>query len=49
MAETTIVTPSTGENRNYIIAITVAILALTILGSGVVIIKKKVIKPDEDK
>ena len=44
IAETTIVTPSTGENQNYIIAITVGISALAILGVGIVLIKKKILK-----
>ena len=43
MAETTIVTPATGENQNYIIPIMIGTTALLILGAGVVIIKKKVL------
>ncbi len=43
MAETTIVTPATGENQNYIIPIMVGTIALLILGAGVIIIKKKVL------
>ncbi len=41
MAETTIVTPSTGENQNYVMPITLGISALIILSLGIVIIKKK--------
>ena len=44
MAETTIVTPATGENQNYIMPITIGAVALVILATGVVIIKKKVIE-----
>lgn len=43
MAETTIVTPATGENLNYIIPILMGTSALLILGAGVVLIKKKVL------
>lgn len=43
MAETTIVTPATGEDQNYIIPIVIGVSALLILGVGVVIIKKKAI------
>lgn len=42
-AETVVVTPSTGENKNFIIPIAVGITALIILATGVVIIKKKLI------
>ena len=42
-AETVIVTPSTGANLAFVIPITVAIIALVILGTGIVLIKKKVI------
>lgn len=42
-AETVVVTPSTGENKNFIIPIAVGITALIILATGVVIIKKKII------
>ena len=41
MAETTIVTPATGENLNYMIPIAIGITALLLLGTGVVLIKKK--------
>ena len=40
-AETVIVTPSTGANLNFILPITVGVIALIILGVGVVIIKRK--------
>lgn len=43
MAETTIVTPSTGENQNYIVPVVIGTTALIILAAGVVIIKKKAI------
>lgn len=43
MAETTSVTPATGENRDYIIPVMIGATALIILGAGVIIIKKKVI------
>lgn len=43
MAETTSVTPATGENRDYIIPVIIGATALIILGAGVIIIKKKVI------
>ena len=43
MAETTIVTPATGENQNYLIPIMIGTVALIILGVGVILIKKKVI------
>lgn len=40
-SETTVVTPATGENKNYIIPIGIGIIALITLGIGVLIIKKK--------
>ncbi len=42
-AETVIVTPSTGNNLAFILPITVGVVALAILGTGIVIIKKKVL------
>ena len=42
-SETVIVIPSTGANLAFVIPITVAIIALVILGTGIVLIKKKVI------
>ena len=41
MAETVIVTPATGANLGYIIPIAIGLVALAIIGTGVVIIKKK--------
>jgi len=41
MAETVIVTPSTGDNLAFVLPITVGLLALAILATGVVLIKKK--------
>ena len=40
-AETVIVTPSTGANLNFILPITIGVIALIVLGVGVVIIKRK--------
>lgn len=42
-AETVIVTPSTGANLEFVIPITIAVIALVILGTGIVLIKKKAI------
>lgn len=42
-SETVIVTPSTGANLAFVIPITIAVIALVILGTGIVLIKKKVI------
>ena len=42
-AETVTVTPSTGENRNYLIPAMVIISAFVILGTGIIFIKKKVL------
>ena len=47
VAETTIVTPSTGNNLAFLVPITVGIVALAILGGGVVLIKKKVLNKDK--
>lgn len=44
MAETAIITSATGENRNYILPIMIGVTMFVILGTGVVIIKKKVLK-----
>ena len=41
IAETIIVTPSTGENRDYVMPIVIGATALIVLAAGVVIIKKK--------
>ncbi len=43
-APTVIVTPNTGDNQNYIIPVVVTISAFAIIGVGIVIIKKKVLK-----
>ena len=43
MAEVVIVTPNTGENLNYIIPIAVLVVAFVIIGTGVIVIKKKVL------
>ena len=42
-AQTAMVTPSTGKNLGYVVPITIGIVTLTILGVGVIIIKKKVL------
>lgn len=42
-SETVIVTPNTGENRNVIIPISVGLVALVVLGTGVIFIKKKIL------
>ena len=41
IAETVIVTPSTGANLEFIVPIMIGVIALVILGAGVIIIKKK--------
>ena len=41
--ETVTVTPATGENRNYTTIILLAISLFTILGTGIVFIKKKIL------
>ena len=43
-SETVTITPPTGDNHNYVVYITIALGALLILASGIVIIKKKVLK-----
>ena len=42
-AEEIIVTPSTGKDLNFVVPITIGIIALITLGTGVILIKKKVI------
>ena len=37
------ITPSTGENRAYVIPVTVGIVAFVVLGVGIVLIRKKVL------
>lgn len=44
IAETVIVTPSTGENQNYVMIIALGVTLLVILGTGVVLIKKKALR-----
>ena len=41
MAETVIVTPATGDNLSYILPISIGIIALLVIGVGVIVIKKK--------
>ena len=41
IAETVIVTPSTGANLGFIVPVMIGVIALVILGAGVVIIKEK--------
>ena len=43
-AETVIVTPATGANRNFIIPTIVGAIALIVLGGGVFLIKRKALK-----
>ena len=43
-AQTVIIIPSTGENKEYILPIVIGITAITILGVGIVLIKKFVIE-----
>ena len=43
MGETVTVTPSTGKNLNYIIPGITAIVMLIILGTGIILIKRKVL------
>ena len=45
-AETVIVTPSTGANLNFILPITIGVIALIVLGVGVVIIKRKALNKE---
>lgn len=47
-AEEVIVTPSTGENLNYVLPITIGLLALITLGTGVILIKKKVLDNNKE-
>lgn len=42
-AEEIIVTPSTGEDLNFVIPIAIGVIALITLGAGVILIKKKVV------
>lgn len=43
-AESVTIVPSTGENRGYVIPIIVGMTGLIIMGVGIVVIKKKVLK-----
>ena len=43
MAEIVIITPNTGENLNYIIPLSITIMAFVIIGAGIFFIKKKVL------
>ena len=43
-AESTTVTPPTGENRSYIIPVIISISVLIVLGAGIILIKKKIIE-----
>ena len=48
MAETVIITPATGRNLSYVLPITIGIVALVIIGGGIVLIKRKVLKKSKD-
>ena len=43
-SETVLITPSTGDNKNYVLPIAIGMIALVTLGAGVFAIKKFVIK-----
>ena len=43
------IVPSTGGNRNFILPISVGMVALVVLATGVVLIKKKVLNPRNKK
>lgn len=43
-AEQVLITPSTGEDRNYVLPVTIGIIALVIFAAGVVVIKRYIIK-----
>ena len=49
MAETVIVTPSTGQNLAFVLPIVIGLVLLAILGGGVVFIKRKVLNPNNKK
>lgn len=42
-AEKIIVTPSTGKDLNFVVPITIGVIALITLGAGIILIKKKVV------
>ena len=42
-AEKTVIIPSTGENRNYVLPTVIGIIAVAIVGVGVFFIKKYVV------
>ena len=44
IAETVIVTPNTGENLNFILPITIGVLALVVLGVGIFFIKRRALR-----
>ena len=48
IAETVIVTPSTGNNKSIIIPISIGVVALVILATGVVLIRKKALGENKD-
>lgn len=48
-AETVSIIPPTGENKNYKLPISVGIVALVVLGAGILLIKKVVIKTRKGK
>ena len=48
MAETVIITPATGRNLAYVLPITIGIVALVIIGGGIILIKRKVLKKSKD-
>ena len=48
IAETVIVTPSTGDNKSIIIPISIGVVALVILATGVVLIRKKALGENKD-
>ena len=43
-AEIVTIVPSTGENRNYVTPIIIGIVTISMLGVGIVLIKKFIVK-----
>ena len=43
------VVPSTGGDKNYVLPISVGLVAFVVLGLGIILIKKKVIDPRKNK
>ena len=49
MAETFVVAPNTGENLSFLMPVLIGVIALIVLGTGVIFIKREVLEKKKTK